>query len=138
MEFKILDSNYDNLIKIETIRNSVSNINYYIKNIKEGRFKMVGAFLNDEIIGGAYISSSFNSLYIEQIFIRNDYQRSELHVGYNLMKFILNNKIEFEKIFKKDFYYSKLEPNSNEVESFYNKLGYVKEDNIFGTMKKRI
>ena len=138
MEFKILDSNYDNIIKLETIRNNIKNIDFYIKNVKEKRFVMVGAYLNNELIGGAYISSSFNSLYIEKIFVKKEYQRNELHVGYNLMKYILSNKSVFEHFFNKEFYYSKLEPNSKEIEQFYNKLGYVSEDNIIGIMKKRI
>ncbi len=87
------------------------------------------------MIGGIYLSDSYSSLFVEQIFVSKNYQFSDLKVGSNLLHFIIDNKSIFEKRFNKKFNISRLE--SKNQDKFYSSNGYVQENNLIGTMKRR-
>ena len=113
-----------------------SMLDYFENNLKEGKMVAVGAYLDGKLIGGAYISSSMHSLYIEQLFVNKEYQHQG--IGSNIVRYILNNKGYFEKYFNEKYIYSKTEPSSDEALKMLENLGYKKADDALDTMRKYI
>ncbi len=94
----------------------------------------MGAFLDNELVGVVYINDYYKSLYIDQIFVDKKLHRNK--IATNMLKYVLNNKEMFEKIFNKKFDISRLESNGSDL--FYEEMGYKKENNVIGTFKRRI
>ena len=139
LNIKILNTNIDEL---ELLRYNANGIKkevtstYYKKQIEEGKMIAFSCFYNNELVGGAYISNSLQSLFIELIFVKKEMQNNKLHIGSYLLNYILKNKEIIEEYFGVKFNISRLD--NKEHESFYKKIGYVNENNILDTMKKRI
>ena len=137
VEYKVL--NKEDYVSLENIRMQVNGLDssslYFIDSITKGEMLPIGVYLDDTLIGGAYISKSLNSLYIENIFIKTEYQ----HKGYakGLLRYIFQNKKIFEEYFGMEFLFSKLEPNSNDIVEFYKSVGFSEPNNL-NVMKKRI
>jgi len=143
IKYSILKPTDENIILLEQLRynaygfdnQELKNGNpLHIKYLKEGKYLAFGSYLNDQLIGGCYISNSHNSLYIEELFISKQHQKTSLHLGTNLLLHILKNKDKVEEYFKTKLNYSYLEPRKN-TETFYENLGYKETSNFF---KKRI
>lgn len=131
-EFKLLES-----LRLDSYDIHELKLNqYYFDKFINHKLLAYEVHYRNELVGGAYISSSFNSLFVEQLFIKKEFQRSYLHVGSKLLEYIIKNKETCELFFKTKFNISRLESRNNET--FYQKLGYQKENNIYDTMKKRI
>lgn len=137
MNCRIIDKN--GYVGLENIRMAAYGIDetslYFINGLSSGNMLPVGIYEDDKLVGGAYVSKSLSSLYIESIFINPEYQ----HKGYGkvLLNYIFANKKIFEDYFKKEFLYSRLEPNSHDITGFYESLGYSEPDDM-NIMKKRI
>lgn len=142
IEFRDFTFCDDNFKIIERIRKEAFNIedteqnDYYYQKIKNNSIYVIQCYYNNELVGGAYISNYLNSLFIEQIFIIKKYQKSDLHLGTKLMKYIIDNKRKFETVFDTQFSFSRLE--SCMEDHFYENLGYSEEQNVLETMKRRI
>lgn len=115
---------------------SIDANQYYYDMFINHNMLVYGVFYRDELVGGAYVSSSFQSLFIEQLFVKREFQHNNLHVGSELLKYIINNKKACESFFNAKFDVSRLENRNND--SLYKRFGYKEEDNIYGTMKRRI
>ena len=63
----------------------------------------------------------------EILFIKKEYQRSNLHLGSNLLKYILKNKQIIENYFQTNFYYSYLDTSKNNEQLFL-QLGYQEKN----------
>ena len=144
-DLKVVYFDKDNIdiIKFETLRwNAFSHSgpvivnNYFKDKIEKGEIMVVGCYYLDELIAGAYISPNFQSLYIDELFVRRDFQRNQSHIGTFLMRYILNHKEEIEKYFNCSFSISRLDNKG--AHSFYQSLGYKDENNVMGTMKRKI
>ncbi len=109
---------------------------YYTNKIREGSILSLGCFYQKELVAGIYLSNSIQSLFIEQIFVKKEFQNSDLHIGNYLLHYVLENKHIFEEYFGVTFHCSRLDNRGHE--SFYERLGYVSENNLLDTMKKRI
>ena len=139
---KLEIKNFHDISKLEKLRCNAYGMEYngdnlYYKNkISDGNIVPLGCFYKQELVAGIYISNSLNSLFIEQIFVKREFQNSDLHIGNYLLHYVLKNKHIFEDYFGVKFSYSRLDNRGHE--SFYEKLGYVSENNLLDTMKKRI
>lgn len=139
LECQIINKSDSRIIEIEKLRREVFHVDngkYFIREISNDKIIVIGCFLQKKLVGGAYISLSYNSLFIESIFVEEKYQRNALHVGSLMFQYILNHKNIFEKIFNTTFHQCRLE--SRNQDSFYEKLGFREEDNVIGTMKRSI
>ena len=101
MNCRIIDKN--GYVGLENIRMAAYGIDetslYFINGLSSGNMLPVGIYEDDKLVGGAYVSKSLSSLYIESIFINPEYQ----HKGYGkvLLNYIFANKKIFEDYFKK-------------------------------------
>lgn len=141
IEYKNITLSYDNIKLLETIRYNAygfKDINiemgFYMNKLNDKDYLVIGVLLDNKLVGACYIKNTYNSLYIDQLFILKEYQKSSLHLGSNLLKYILINKEIIEKYFKTKIFYSYLDNNKNTV-GFYEKFGYRKVGSL---MKKRI
>lgn len=107
---------------------------FYSKELREGKYIAFGCYLNNQLIGACYISKSHNSLYIEQLFIKKEYQNNKLHLGTKLLLYVLENKQIIEEYFQTKFYYSYLDNYQNTI-NFYRSIGYQETNNL---MRKRL
>ncbi len=137
MNYKVIK----NAKEIEDLRRDSFNIkfdnrNFYEQQINNGKILPLGGYINDELVVGAYISASFQSLYIDQLFVKKEYQ----HNGYgtNILQFILNNKYIFEDFFKTEFEFSKAEIRNENALKLVQNLGYKQTNDIYGTVRKSI
>lgn len=137
-----LKINEENIEKLELARFDAYGMktdNFDIKNtfyaneLRSKEFLAFGTYLEDELVGGCYISDSRNSLFIEQLFIKRKYQR--LKLGTILLNYILENKEMIEKYYQQEFNVCCFE-NRKELDEFYKSLGYRRVGQM--VMKKRI
>lgn len=137
--YKINNPNSKEIEELEKLRCEIIKIdksNYYLDLLLNGKIIGIGCYYNNQLIGGAYISDFLNSIYIEQLFVKEEYQNNALHIGSSILKYILENKKIFSEYYNKNFDTCRLE--SKNRDSLYSKLGFKKEGNIMGTMKKRL
>ena len=132
---------------IETI-NEIENVRYHaygIENPPENSFYKIqllerkyiawGAYQNDQLIGGCSVSNSYQSRFIEQLFVLKNYQNSDLHIGTKLLQYVLEHKSWIEQHFNTKFNYSYLE-SRNPNSMLYQNLGYHSGDSYIS--KKRL
>lgn len=136
IEYQTIPITEENINLLEQLRYNAYGIDstnfkveetYHAKQLREGKYLVFGCFLETQLAGACYISNSYNSLYIEQLFIKKEYQRSNLHLGSNLLKYILKNKQIIENYFQTNFYYSYLDTSKNNEQLFL-QLGYQEKN----------
>lgn len=148
LKFKIIEPTKENILELERLRYSAYSFfdptlnetnSYYFKKIWEGKMIACGAFLNSSLVAGCYISNSHHSLYIEQIFVKKEFQNhKDLRIGSTLIEYVLKNKEWIENFFHESFSYAKVEPASNSLIEYYGKLGFKESNEQLDTFHKRI
>ena len=114
---------------------------YYSHELKNKKYLVYGAYLANELVAACYISDVFNSLYIEQIFVKKSLQydqENNLHIGSNLLKFVLNDRFQIEEYFEKKFQVCKLSPVSKAAQMFYEKMGFKLANEQMDIFEKKI
>ena len=130
----------ESFLEIDKLRFECFNIknfdetNGYLRKIRDGYVLVVGCYLDNSLVGGVYVSDYLNSLYIDQLFVKENCRR--MHIGSGLLEFVFKNKNIFENYFNKKFDVSRLE--SANKDDFYHYIGYRDENNLIGTMRKKI
>ena len=131
----------DNLINVlENMRYDAYSINlssdissFYKFNLNHGNFVAFGVYYQNQLVGACYVSKTYSSLYVEQLFILKKYQNTNLHLGSELLKYVLNQKEYVDNYFNINAKYSYIE---NSIDShLYERLGY-KEVTEFLMRKK--
>ena len=115
--------------------NMKEKTDYFKNRVDNKEVLPVAIYLDNKLIGGAYVSSSLSSLFIESIFVLEEYRRNGYAKG--LIDYILSNNRVFEDYFKKKFDISRLEPCGEENIEFYKKIGYI-GPNEYNLMRKSI
>lgn len=136
----------DNLIpKLEELRFDAYGIfqtdipydaTYYAKELRQNKYVVYTCYIETELVGACYVSNENNSLYIEQLFVKKQYQNSKLSIGKSLMMYVLNDKNYLEQYFNKKINKSYLSTRSSKLEQYYEKLGYEKVDEVY--MRKTV
>lgn len=119
------------LLRLEAYNLSIENFDimnsYYFMAIRNNLIIPFGFFINDRLVAACYVSNTFNSLYIDQLFVRPIFQNTGLHFGRSLLRYILVNKKMLEELFGQELHTSILEPIDNKCVGIYEKEGYVKQ-----------
>lgn len=135
---KITDENIEKLELARFDAYGMKTDDFDLKNtfsanqLRNKKYLAFGAYLEDKLVGGCYVSNSRNFLYIEELFVRKD--ASQIEVGTDLLKYVLKRKSFIEKYYHQEFNTSCLE-NREELNDIYQSLGYRKISQI--VMSKR-
>ena len=138
----IIDKKDEEIDEIERIRREAfhlkrSGCNYYKKFIKDGKILSFALVSDDnQMIGGCYLGSYHNSIYIYYLFMKPEYQKTGLQLGRNLLLSILKHKKRIEELLHQSFEYSSLHPTCKKVHEIYESIGYQEVKN--GYFEKRI
>lgn len=141
INYEKVDLSEQNILALEKLRFEVydyKNLNpdktYFYREMINGNILPFAAYENGLLIGGCYVSKTFETLFIDQLFIAKDYQDTPEHIGTNLLKYVLANKELCEDFFNTKFNFSYLDSSCSK--SFYENLGYKENKNEM--MSKRI
>lgn len=147
MKHLLLEPNDDNILEAEKIRynsygkESPPNIldTFYSMNLKSRKLLLFATILGDEIVAACYVSRVGYSLFIDQLFVKKDYQNTGLKIGRKLLEYINNNKhIVEEQLSFKPLQTSKLIYTSEKSHALYLKIGYKDENKTLSSMIKHI
>lgn len=138
LTYKVESNNLETANKMEFIRLSSYGFtpteeeydSYYIQDIINGRLLVITCYQDNKLVGGCYISATFNSLYIDYLFILPEYQETGLRLGRKLLQFILDNKHIVEEYFDTEFNQSKLYAPNEKTKNIYKKMGYKQENDL--------
>lgn len=138
MFIRVLKDNYSE--KLISLRKEAYDLdglsNDYVTLLKMKKIIVFGAFINNNLIGSSYVSNCYHSLYIEQLFIKPEYQRKGL--GSLTLLSILKEKEMVEEYYSQKFTISRLVPMNSEVSYFYRKLGYQDSYYYPGILEKKL
>lgn len=130
--YKVLDNTLENAHTLEHLRLSSYDFiptkedydEYYIEDICNGRILPITCYYNDLLVAGCYVSNTFNTIYIDYLFVLPEYQEKGLQLGRNLLLFILENKHIIEEYFETEFSESRLCATTDKTKAIYKKIGY--------------
>lgn len=133
--YKLEEQTQETAIKLEDIRLRSYGIiptpndydKYYIDNIINGSILVFTCYQDGKLISGCYVSNAFNSLYIDYLFVLPEYQQKGLHIGKQLLEYILANKKQIEEYFNQEFTESKLYATNDKTKKIYSKMGYTED-----------
>ena len=139
MNIKVINEHSD-IELVDRLRYDAQNMeyvdnNFFINRIKNGEICVLACFIENSVVGGIYLSNSLNSLYVEKIFVKEQFQKCGIATF--MINYVINNKHYFEGLFHKKIDFSILEPNSNLTVDLYRKLGFRGPDNL-NIMRRRI
>jgi hypothetical protein len=143
MEIKLLDQK-GILSEVEELRNDAFNIDdefstdSYKNRFKDHQLLILGAFIDGKLVGALYFSPFFSTNgYIEQLFVRKEFQNCSFHVGTSLLQYLEDNIEDIEDYFKRYFTRLYIEYKNEKSERVYLNAGfrYTKLD---GTLTKEI
>ncbi len=129
--------------EIENLRKEVFDIKvstgtYYLNGLIDNKIKAIATSNNNELIAGCYFHSFLNSLVIDLLFVKKNYQEKGLKLGRNLLLDLFNHKKELEKILDARLYTTSIEPIDEKAATIYKKIGYKRGKNITGIMYKSL
>ena len=136
ISYKVQIGSKELALQMETLRFSSYGITateedydpHYLNSISNGNILVVTSYNDGKLVAGCYISNTFHSLYIDYLFVLKDYQEQGLHIGRQLLEFILANKSIVEEYFGESFTESRLCSVSKKSTSIYKKVGYNETD----------
>ncbi len=102
---------------------------YYGVRLKEGCLLMYAVLINNIPVAGAYVSSLYDSLFIEHVFVKPELQKSDFHFGSSLIRYILCKKSELELFFQTNFTTAKIEYINNQTKQIYENLSFREDEN---------
>lgn len=127
----------EDIIKAELLRYEAFNIDlddldisnsFYYFNIKNNSIIPFGLFIKDKLVAGCYVSNTYGSLYIDQLFVKPMFQNTGLRFGRMLLRYILVNKSIVEQFFNCQIDKSILEALDEKSTKIYEKEGYVQKE----------
>ena len=142
MNIKFIDSSED-FSQFESLRASAFGLDYgiskyYYEKFKQHTMLIIGAYVNDELVGCAYVSPfCCDNGYIDQLFVREDYHNNELHVGTSILRYIEDNITDISDYFDLSINKLLIEYCDTKTRIIYKKHGY-KPTNLDGTLYKRV
>ncbi len=102
---------------------------YYGTLLREKRLLMFAVLLNGTPVAGAYVSNFNHSIYIEHIFVRPEFQRTNFHFGTALMKYIISKKDLIEQYYGEPLSTMRIEYINEATKRIYEKLDFTESEN---------
>ena len=93
---KITDENIEKLELARFDAYGMKTDDFDLKNtfsanqLRNKKYLAFGAYLEDKLVGGCYVSNSRNSLYIEELFVRKDAKQIEVGTKICIKKKIIH------------------------------------------------
>lgn len=147
IRYEVLPPTEENIIQVESLRYNAYGFpkpkagfqkTYFAHELRKDQMLIFTCYYQEELVGACYVSNSFNSLYIDQLFVAQEYQEIGLHIGKNLLEYILHNKEIVEAFFQRPFSWSKLAHSSQKAKTIYEEIGYREVNTILNIMQKKI
>ena len=143
MDIKVIDVSQD-IEDIERLRldafyhDPTIYSSTYADRFYRNKMLIIAAYIENELVGALYFSPYLiKDGYVDQLFVREDYQNSKYHVGTSLLKYVEKHIVElgeyFDQFFKKIF----IDYNSPISKSVYLNAGY-KCTKLDGTLVKKV
>lgn len=134
--FKRIRKSKENIKELEKIRLDAYKISgmdpeetYYFKTLEDRKYMAYGLYYIDNdkkrLLAGCYLSKNEDRLMIEQLFVKEEFQRSDMHIGTLLLELVIQSKDEIEKVFNQEFNIIGLEDRL-ENSKLYEKVGFRK------------
>ena len=147
MNHKLLPPTEENIITAETLRYNTYNSevptnildDYYSKSIQKGTMLLFGTYIGEELCAACYVSVVGYSIFIDQLFVKKEYQNTGLRIGRQLLEYInFNKQIVQEHLQCRSLQTSKLIYTSEKSKSLYLKIGYKETNKPLNIMSKHI
>ena len=132
MQTKLIVSKEDKE-KIELLRKEVNKLDelstFYLNGLLNNKEFAFGTFDNDNIIAGIYFHRFDTILYIDWLFVKEEYQNKG--IGKSLINKILNSKEELEKLLGGKITKCNIESRGEKSNSIYTKMGFKGSSNSY-------
>ncbi len=106
--------------------------------ILDAEIFMFAMYVEDILVAGCYVSDSFDTLFIEQLFVKKEYQETGLYLGRNLLKYVLENRESVERYFHFHPTRSELFFTTDKSKYIYEKMGYKTKKEEIHLMSKSL
>lgn len=145
IEIKTLHPTKDNIKVCECIRyDSIGQKipDEYLLNSKcasrilDAEILIFAMYVEDILAAGCYVSDSFDTLFIEQLFVKKEFQETGLYLGRRLLTYVLENRETVERYFHYHPTESELFFTSNKSKNIYEKIGYKTKEEKTNLMSK--
>ena len=103
---------------------------FYYHQITNKNMIPYALYIRGRMVAGCYVSSTYDSLFIDQLFVMPELQGSGLKLGRLLLSYVLANKDEIGEFFNKDFERSSLETLNAKTTAIYQKVGYERHGHL--------
>ncbi len=131
ISYNLLIPTRENVKTLECLRENayqqaslVEEEKYYTERILSGKILAYKASYNKEPVAGIYVSNRFGSLYIDQLFVKYEFQEKGYYFGKKLLLETLQRKKEIENYFNEIFAVSKIFPINQKARQIYESVGY--------------
>lgn len=129
--YDLLSPTRENIKTLECLRENayqqasfLEEEKYYTERILSGEFLAYRASYDKEPVAGIYVSNCFGSLYIDQLFVKYEFQEKGYYFGKKLLFETLQRKKEIEEYFNERFAVSKIYPLNQKAKQIYESVGY--------------
>lgn len=145
LEMKILIADTKNIEMCEKIRCDALEIempegmlldNYYARQLYKSKILPFAAFVDYHMAAGCYVTDIFDSIHIEYLFVQRKYQEKGLHLGRNLLKYVLANQDLIEEYFSFQTNKTTLYYIDDKSKKIYETLGYIETNSETHAMQK--
>ena len=127
MEINIV-TNINDKVELEKLRRDVLHLDrinqYYSSVLLTDREFAVAATIGDELVGGCYFHRLDETLMIDQLFVKEEYQNTGMRIGRNILEALFNKKEELEKLFGEKVTVCRIESDNEKAHAIYSKMGF--------------
>lgn len=82
------------------------------------------ATYDGEVVAGCFVCNQEPILYISSLFVKNEYQRCGYHIGKQILLKTLQQKVEFEKYYEKQFHLARMYALNEKLRNLYLSWGF--------------
>lgn len=106
------------------------DFSFYHMQIRNGSMIPYVLYIRGRMVAGCYVSNTYNTLFIDQLFVIPELQESGLKLGRLLLKYVLASKDELGQMFQQDLEESALESINEKSTAIYKKEGYEQRGHL--------